>query len=1747
MTKATKFFLLTILLVVSISFVLADFNDCWNVEGNTQELCEAVGGGDVCQWTTSATDPWCSSDIGCCLDKGCWDYDGTDSSTCLANDGTMNCTWDSYSTIYYPNGSAAPAGMCMMDYSTGDMAWSGMSEGCWNFDADKASCTSSTNAQKCNWKENDANENSWCWIKTLADAQNENPSATLTDVGCCEMKGCWNYDGDQTSCENNTAFKDLCAYDSDWGGCMTKSCNEVFGEDNCTVMTQNLMMPCSWDGDSCEDSYSSGGFGFYNDTDSCMNVGGWYNSSGACVMPTGDDFGGGGGGFMFASEVHCWFADNQANICRNLTGCAYCTEGGAIQPFGILNTSADNICANKPAGFCEGHDTWDRNDYTNADNGVSLNCTHINVKSACEYGPLPSCKWTNSSISTGAFCDIGTSSATKSAPPVSYCEDPESKNNYTMCNDLITKYMMPCKWDNSSSLIKNCTFNSKAVFGNENEIEYEIITNENSCTASGGTWNSEYYLENDILKQDAWCEMTGFFDVANSQGMSGKSNCDENCWACEFQSNGTSWSTQSAAETACLGSALGYCKWTNETTSSFNGQGWCDYPAEMAYSGAKDCNTECEGCNFMALPYDACIVSPANNGTGCKWANESGTSAGACVDATKKVCDSDCFSCYDFDSCLNASSTSCAWDSSFGLCKPQGFSGEICFDGVDNDGDSLTDCADPDCGFDNFCGGSNVGGDCFTYTDATNCNNSLAFGGLNCTWLNDTWNTDGWCDMPGANCWKFDNDLATCGETSGCTNDSSSMGMSNFCAMNMTLSNDADCWGNSDYSDCIAAENCAWKNNTNWETGEDMDGGWCDFAPFAQCMNLNTSTCNNNNNCTWNTDEYSTMGGWCDIACFNNSLAGSDCTDASDIVGLCENMDAGAMCQPSTFMMMGTSVGGKTGCWQHDGNETACNAQDVTCTYQVDTYANNNLSVNAGWCMDKAEYNHFGDMKGAPVMLSIDSVNMDGSLEPGVSAWVDIAGNGIRVTDDAFTFGGGTMNITDAMMCRGYNVGTGPGQTPDLGTGNKTTNFYWYLDTDGVETGGCNAIDSDLSSLPGFEFYIVYSARNTSNGLKETKQLMKCNGGIWTSTNALITPSKKMGCAEISGVLVGIDKQGLEAFSEYNKTADMRVLMVSADAVKNRTNPSDSVGPGYYTQGSVDFGFVDCSDPTTKDPKCKNIQKFGFNVFEECMNGIDDDENGLIDCSDPMCAFMPKCDGDFNFDVVSGDNTAPTVMFNEIEELHNMVTIKTDTNEPSNLTLEFYRNDSQCLSANINKTLYDLGSDFAANANYKPFHYMTLDDSSVGYDLVNGTSYYYKIKVCDTSENCAISACSNFTTKKKDSYKPFIFKMDLPAGYTVDIPALNKTAYNFTETFEINGVAQTFDVGIKTNASVTKDINITVHCGDQSIGFYGVDLLKPSKIDLTEAFVCDQTNNLMGMNSSLKKWNTLIGDLGIGGASDYLEIGLPVAYSASNTFKWTDDGGSNPQTVNSFTNCSGDTTSTSCKVPVSMGFSAYTITTPTAADTTTTGGSSGSSAAVPKGGLTYTISDTQFKDGYTRNLAAKDKINFEVSGEIHSVTMDEVGSSTVTITIASTPQEATLSLSDLRKFDITGSGYYDLSIVLESIDNSGNGTAEITIKSIYEVVTEETIAEEDAKEKAAQKESENEIGFKWKSSYWKWIGIILGIVIGFIVVKFGLKKFNDGGFSNLTSKVKIFQKKGQASITVIPDDDKILKKKGKKK
>jgi hypothetical protein len=68
----------------------------------------------------------------------------------------------------------------------------------------------------------------------------------------------------------------------------------------------------------------------------------------------------------------------------------------------------------------------------------------------------------------------------------------------------------------------------------------------------------------------------------------------------------------------------------------------------------------------------------------------------------------------------------------------------------------------------------------------------------------------------------------------------------------------------------------------------------------------------------------------------------------------------------------------------------------------------------------------------------------------------------------------------------------------------------------------------------------------------------------------------------------------------------------------------------------------------------------------------------------------------------------------------------------------------------------------------------------------------------------------------------------------------------------------------------------------------------------------------------------------------------------------------------------------------------------------------------------------------------------------HSLGITNVTSSSVTIEVASTPQTATLSIGEGKKFELTGDNFYDLWVVLNGITGK---TVDLTVKTINEEIT----------------------------------------------------------------------------------------------
>ncbi len=145
--------------------------------------------------------------------------------------------------------------------------------------------------------------------------------------------------------------------------------------------------------------------------------------------------------------------------------------------------------------------------------------------------------------------------------------------------------------------------------------------------------------------------------------------------------------------------------------------------------------------------------------------------------------------------------------------------------------------------------------------------------------------------------------------------------------------------------------------------------------------------------------------------------------------------------------------------------------------------------------------------------------------------------------------------------------------------------------------------------------------------------------------------------------------------------------------------------------------------------------------------------------------------------------------------------------------------------------------------------------------------------------------------------------------------------------------------------------------------------------------------------------------------------------------------------------------------------------------------------------------DLSEKGDVHQELGSKERIRLKVGRDIHYVGVSAVTTTTASIEVSSSPQKATLSIGDTRKFDLNSDGTYDLSVTLNAIVN---GKANFVITSINEEITGES--EEEQEE--AQQQAEEEAGIQEaRGRLLLWIVIIVIVVIVIAIgTGWGVKK-----------------------------------------
>ena len=150
--------------------------------------------------------------------------------------------------------------------------------------------------------------------------------------------------------------------------------------------------------------------------------------------------------------------------------------------------------------------------------------------------------------------------------------------------------------------------------------------------------------------------------------------------------------------------------------------------------------------------------------------------------------------------------------------------------------------------------------------------------------------------------------------------------------------------------------------------------------------------------------------------------------------------------------------------------------------------------------------------------------------------------------------------------------------------------------------------------------------------------------------------------------------------------------------------------------------------------------------------------------------------------------------------------------------------------------------------------------------------------------------------------------------------------------------------------------------------------------------------------------------------------------------------------------------------------------------------------------MPYSDKEFSVKGATTNQLAKKERVQLMVSSVKHYVGVTSLTADSATIEVSSTPQTATLKVGETKKFDVNADGFYDLSVVLNSIKDN---KADVTITPIKEELSAADAAAvaDDGETGSATQEDES------GSSKTGWIiSIIVIIVILALVAWFVMRK-----------------------------------------
>ncbi|MFH1787249.1 MAG: hypothetical protein ABH811_00430 [archaeon] len=403
-----------------------------------------------------------------------------------------------------------------------------------------------------------------------------------------------------------------------------------------------------------------------------------------------------------------------------------------------------------------------------------------------------------------------------------------------------------------------------------------------------------------------------------------------------------------------------------------------------------------------------------------------------------------------------------------------------------------------------------------------------------------------------------------------------------------------------------------------------------------------------------------------------------------------------------------------------------------------------------------------------------------------------------------------------------------------------------------------------------------------------------------------------------------------------------------------------------------------------------------------------------------------------------------------------------------NTTTEIYKN-----SMTLNITATDLLSIIDSV-------YFNVTNSSGTQELFNkgvrsGSTYSYYLNIQNlTNGNYTVTPYVNDTVNNTNSSSSIVVQIDNSSvpyigefvntvdygNYTTGIITLNVSVADaavssvyFNVSHFHNGTQMNWTKG-GVSSTGSRYYNMSLDITNYPDGLYNVtiyanDTTASANNSESIRFRVDQTGPSVGVARSAYTRTSLTLAVSVVDASNITQVctssrsGATITISDGGSQVLTETGLSCSTSYSYIVSCTDSLGNTGSSTTVSYSTDAC------AGGSSSGGGGGGSTTSTWS--HTYSVSDSDFGNGYTKQLASKERMTIKLGTQIHTIGVKSLTETAATIEISSNPVMITLDVGGEAKVDLDEDGYYDLKVNLLGITNN---KADVKILKIYQEVPE---------------------------------------------------------------------------------------------